>query len=96
MGCVRVLVGAFILTWVGGADSSQNPLSVIPPKVPQSIGSLSHYQVNSVRDENIYKICALRVEFIPDTLSTTTGDGTFAYDRNSPLYSSFSPDEQID
>lgn len=44
----------------------------------------------------VYRILALRVEFQTDTLSTTTGDGRFAYDRSSPLYQSFASDERID
>ena len=32
------------------------------------------------------RILALRVEFVPDTLMTTTGDGTFDYGTDDTLY----------
>ncbi len=35
------------------------------------------------------RILALRVEFVRDTLSTTTGDGRFAYRRDDSLYEAF-------
>ncbi|MBM3329192.1 MAG: hypothetical protein FJY67_06945 [Calditrichaeota bacterium] len=41
------------------------------------------------------RVLALRVEFVPDTLATTTGDGTFALSRSHSLYAAFPPDEDI-
>ncbi len=41
------------------------------------------------------RILGLRVEFVADTLSTTTGNGKFAYHRSDALYNSFNDDEEI-
>ena len=50
---------------------------------PNSFGHLSP------RRDSITRILAIRVEFVRDSLATTSGEGEFAYSETDPLYDSF-------
>jgi len=43
---------------------------VLPPRVPQTVNSFA-------QNADTIRVVAIRVEFLPDTVSGTTGDGTF-------------------
>lgn len=59
--------------------------SLNPPRIP----AVLPVRTDLPRRDAPIRIAALRVEFQRDTLSTTTGDGSFAYSRLDSLYASF-------
>jgi len=81
------------LAWALPAELSatqRQMINPIPPRIPQRVES----RISPRRDIPI-RILALRVEFVQDTLSTTTGNGRMAYTRSSSLYESFDDTVEI-
>jgi len=55
---------------------------IVSPRVPGTIS----LRETSIRRHGVVRILAIRVKFVPDTLSTTTGDGNFDYGHNDTMY----------
>ncbi|MCF7811533.1 T9SS type A sorting domain-containing protein [bacterium] len=62
--------------------TSQGELRLLHPR----IASMDDSQSDVTRRSGTFNILALRVEFKPDTLSTTTGDGSFDYTAKDSVY----------
>ncbi len=54
---------------------------LVHPRIPSQV-----WKTEAVRRDRTVNILALRVEFVRDTLSTTSGDGTFNYTGNDTIY----------
>jgi len=79
-GIASSLIGLTLASSIAAAGLPRLSLPRVPTESPQRSATLH-------RDAPI-RIAALRVEFVRDTLSTTSGDGGFAYDRSHSLFSS--------
>ncbi|MFC2149952.1 hypothetical protein ACFLQV_00465 [Calditrichota bacterium] len=79
---VILFSGNFISSVLADTLSDRLAFSLNLPRLP----SAGYTNQPLLRRDSDVRICALRVEFVPDTLSTTTGNGTFDYESADSIY----------
>ncbi len=78
---VSVILSVFLFTIGTGIAQTVN---VIPPRLPEILPDVIAAD-HSKRDQ-LTRILAIRVEFVRDTLTTTTGNGSFNYGYSDTIH----------